>query len=242
MISTQDDIKQLGTILTVWAHPDDETFLAGGLMATAVRNGQPVICVTATHGEAGSQDHEKWPPEALGEVRTRELANALGILGIPRHHWLDYPDGSCDKISTKEAVSRVKAFIERYRPDTILTFGPDGLTGHPDHATVSAWVSAAVAELDEKPVVYQAVHTLEQYDKYLKEIDQKLNVFFNIDKPPLKKPKECDICYELPKSIQNLKYEAFASMPSQMENMLKNFDKKFICTALGSEAFIKVSG
>ena len=52
----------LGTVLSVWAHPDDETYLCGGLMADAVRRGNRVVCVTATRGELGSPDEERWPP------------------------------------------------------------------------------------------------------------------------------------------------------------------------------------
>ena len=54
----------------VWAHPDDETYSMAGIMATAVKNGQQVICVTATRGEAGVQDHLRWPAHKLAEDRT----------------------------------------------------------------------------------------------------------------------------------------------------------------------------
>lgn len=242
MIRTASDIKQLGTILAVGAHPDDETFLAGGIMATAVRNGQPVICITATRGEAGSQDREKWPLETLGEVRTKELGQALGILGIPKHYVLDYPDGGCKEIPAKAAVNQIKACIERYQPDTILTFGPEGLTGHDDHAAVSLWVDKAVKELENKPTIYHAVHTKDQYDKYLKKLDAAVDVFFSINKPPLKSPDECDICYELPTDIQKLKYRAFTAMPSQTEKMFSLLDEKFMSVAFGTEAFIKTKG
>ena len=53
-------MKDLGTILGVWAHPDDEGYLSAGIMAQAMRNGQRVVCVTATRGEAA--DPEQWPP------------------------------------------------------------------------------------------------------------------------------------------------------------------------------------
>src|SRR3954449_1481005 len=68
----------LGTVLSVWAHPDDETYLCAGLMADAIRRGNRVVCVTATRGELGSTDEERWPPgPALAEVRTQELMAAL---------------------------------------------------------------------------------------------------------------------------------------------------------------------
>src|SRR5688572_4360145 len=67
-----------GTVLSVWAHPDDETYLAGAIMADAVRGGSRVVCVTATRGELGSSDPERWPPGApLAELRTWELEKAL---------------------------------------------------------------------------------------------------------------------------------------------------------------------
>ena len=57
---------ELGTVLGVWAHPDDETYLSAGLMAQAVRDGDRVVCITATRGEGGSLDEERWPPETMG--------------------------------------------------------------------------------------------------------------------------------------------------------------------------------
>ena len=55
-----------GPILSIWAHPDDETYLAGGLMATARDQGQRVVCVSATAGEHGTADPVTWPPDRLG--------------------------------------------------------------------------------------------------------------------------------------------------------------------------------
>jgi LmbE family N-acetylglucosaminyl deacetylase len=140
-------VAALGTILGVWAHPDDETYLSGGLMATAADNGQRVVCVTATRGEAGSLDHERWPPATLADVRTRELDAALGILGVTEHHWFDYPDGGCADVPDDRAVDRIAVLLEGVRPDTVLTFAPDGMTGHPDHITVSRWATLAVERL-----------------------------------------------------------------------------------------------
>ena len=91
-------MEALGTVLSVWAHPDDEMYLSGGLMAEAARGGARVVCVTATRGEAGSQDPERWPPERMGEIREAELMASLEILGVREHHWLDYRDGECASV------------------------------------------------------------------------------------------------------------------------------------------------
>ena len=128
----------LGTILSVWAHPDDETYLCGALMARAVRNGSRVVCVTATRGELGSPDEQRWPSgKPLADVRTKELEAALAVLGVTEHHWLDYPDGGCAAVDQDEAIGRVAELMAEVRPDTVLTFGPDGMTGHDDHISVS---------------------------------------------------------------------------------------------------------
>ena len=133
-----------GTILGVWAHPDDETYLCGGLMARAARAGDRVVCITATRGELGSPDEARWPSgPTLAAVRTAEMDAALAVLGVTEHHWLDYPDGGCASVDQDEAVRRVAAVMEAVRPDTVLTFGPDGMTGHDDHKAACRWATAA---------------------------------------------------------------------------------------------------
>ena len=85
------DAASLGTILGVWAHPDDDIFLTAGLMTTAVRAGNRVVDVTATRGEGGSMDEERWPPATMGAVRTKELLRSLEILGVAEHRFLEGP-------------------------------------------------------------------------------------------------------------------------------------------------------
>jgi LmbE family N-acetylglucosaminyl deacetylase len=134
----------LGTVLGVWAHPDDEVYLSGGLMAAAVDAGNGVVCVTATRGERGTPDSRRWPPSRLAPVRDAELAASLAVLGVSAHRQLGYPDGGCAAVPADEAVDRLVHVIAEVRPDTVLTFGPDGMTGHADHRTVCAWATAAV--------------------------------------------------------------------------------------------------
>jgi LmbE family N-acetylglucosaminyl deacetylase len=136
-------ITELGTVLGVWAHPDDEAYLSGGLMALARDAGSRVVCVTATRGELGTPDPDAWPPQRLAAERTVELARCLEILGVSEHHWLEYRDGECPQVDPSTAVARLCELIEDVRADTVLTFGPDGITGHPDHQTISAWATKA---------------------------------------------------------------------------------------------------
>lgn len=135
-------VAALGTILGIWAHPDDEVYLW-----------QRVVCLTATSGEHGTDDPVTWPPATLREQRRRELDESLAVLGAGQagaveHHWLDHEDGRCADAGLERAVEQVGGFIQSVGPDTILTFGADGLTGHPDHRAVARWVSTA---LDRRP-------------------------------------------------------------------------------------------
>ena len=237
-IVTTEDIKKLGTILSVWAHPDDESFLAAGVISAAAQNGQTVACVTATKGEAGSQDPKKWPPEKLAEIRAGELAKALEILGVKKHFWLGYRDGSCCDVPTPEAVQKLSKIIQEVRPDSILTFGPDGWTGHDDHRTMYHWVQAAVQKLDKKPSVYCVVHTPNHYEKYFKPADEALNLFFNIDMPPLLDEKKCDIYFVLPPATCVKKCDALAASPSQTEALFRIFNRDFVREAFAIECFI----
>src|SRR5207245_1015642 len=93
----------LGSILGIWAHPDDETFFSGGVMAHAVRMGRRVVCVTATRGESSTLGANDSPDE-LATRREDELERSLSALGVTEHHWLDYEDGGLSRVPRNEAV------------------------------------------------------------------------------------------------------------------------------------------
>ncbi len=235
-IRNTDDIKQLGTILSVWAHPDDESFTAAGVLCAAVRNGQKVACVTATRGEAGVQDESRWPAAKLGQIREGELKTALKHLGVKDQFFLNYRDGHCQEISGSEAVAQIKSFIKKYQPDSILTFGPEGMTGHTDHQTVSKWVAEAAQGTKAK--VYHTVEEENRYENFMKEADKKFNIYFNIDKPPICDAADCSIAFELPPDILAKKRAALKSMPSQTEIMFKNTPAKTMSAMLSEEFFV----
>jgi LmbE family N-acetylglucosaminyl deacetylase len=130
------------TLLGVWAHPDDEAYLSAGLMAAARRRGDRVVVVTATSGQLGTSDPERWPPTRLGALRRHELRASLAALGVHEHHVLGYHDGHC---AAEDAAGplQIAAIMDDIRPDLVVTFGPDGMTGHPDHRAVSRWTTEA---------------------------------------------------------------------------------------------------
>lgn len=119
-IRTNADVQRLGTIVSIWAHPDDETFACGGLLAIARQNGQRVICVTATRGEAGVQDHERWPADQLAGIRQAELEAALDVLGVHEHHWLQYADGHCAEAPPEEVHASLQDILQSVQADTFI--------------------------------------------------------------------------------------------------------------------------
>ena len=92
-------------------------------------------------------DEERWPPETMGAVRDPELERSLEILGVAEHFWLDLPDIDMETGLPEEGYGRVRDLVEDVRPDTILTFGPDGMTGHEAHKSVSLWATEALQEV-----------------------------------------------------------------------------------------------
>jgi LmbE family N-acetylglucosaminyl deacetylase len=227
-------VDHLGTILGIWAHPDDETYLCGGLMARAAKAGARVVCVTATRGELGSTDPDRGPAgPALAEIRTDELATALDLLGVTEHHWLDYPDGGCADVGDAEAVARLRAIVADVRPDTVLTFGPEGMTGHPDHMAASRWAVAAAAGSGAR--VHFATNTPEWLSTFREPLDS-VGAFMDAE-PPCTPRQDHSIHVQIDGDLQEAKYAAIAAQVSQIGPMLEAFGEDFLRSALAEESF-----
>lgn len=229
-------VASLGSVVGVWAHPDDESFGMAGLLALAARNNQPVACVTATMGEQGVQDESKWPAGRLGAIREAEAGAAMKELGVTNHHWLRYVDGECATIDQEQAATDILGIIKDYRPDTIVTFPPDGGTGHPDHIAVCGW-STAVADKLGCRLLY-SVDLKEQYDKYIKELDEQVNIYFNLEKICLLAAEDCDLLLELTPDLRRRKCRALKAMPSQTAKMFELMGEDKLCEAFSLEAFV----
>jgi LmbE family N-acetylglucosaminyl deacetylase len=131
-------------LLVVMAHPDDETFRCGGTLALLARQGVTIQVLTATRGETGSSNPLS-PDErdTLALAREQELHCACAALGIEPPLLLNYNDGKLDTVAGEEAAGQVLAVMDEFRPQVIITWPPDGLSGHPDHIAVSRWVDLA---------------------------------------------------------------------------------------------------
>lgn len=130
-----------GTVLAVFAHPDDESFAAGGTIARYADAGVAVHLVCATRGEAGTQ-HAGAPPSRLARDRAGDVRRAAEILGVRTVRLLGLADGALDPDDPGGAAAVADALAE-LRPDAVVTFGADGVTGHPDHRAVHRWTTRA---------------------------------------------------------------------------------------------------
>ena len=92
-------------------------------------------------------DEERWPSATMAAVREAELMRCLEILGVTEHIWLDLPDIDMDTALPEEGYDMVRQIVQDVQPDTVLTFGPDGMTGHEAHKSISAWATRALVEV-----------------------------------------------------------------------------------------------
>jgi LmbE family N-acetylglucosaminyl deacetylase len=133
-------------LMGVLAHPDDESLGIGGTLAKYAGEGIETYLVTATRGERGrfSESGEKPPPDVVGRVREAELREAARVLGVREVNFLDYYDGDLDQVNVTEAIARIADHLRRVKPHVVITFGPEGAYGHPDHIAISQLTTAAV--------------------------------------------------------------------------------------------------
>jgi LmbE family N-acetylglucosaminyl deacetylase len=212
--------KSWGTVLGVWAHPDDEAYLSAGIMALARQACSRVVCVTATKGEAGSPDPSRWSTESIAAVREAELEASLEILGVSEHHWLGYRDGHCSHLDPDPVVRRLLELLKEVTPDTVLTFGPEGFTDHPDHRAVSGWTSEAFHRWGN---THSTLHFATQSDAWVRRYGEefvKIGVFAP-GTPPGVAPNELSIDVSLPADIHELKWRALRAQTSQTEGLIE---------------------
>ena len=149
-------------LLAIFAHPDDESFGAGGVMALAAAAGNPVWVLCATNGDQGGRPGEVGVDHSIDpETRREELRCACEAIGAAEPMFLGYrdsgmegwgaPEGSLSLADPDEVVERIVAVIRRLRPAVIVTFDPGGVYGHPDHVACSATATAAYRRAAAEP-------------------------------------------------------------------------------------------
>ncbi len=162
--------RQPVDLLWILAHPDDETFGSAGTMAWASERGLRTAYVCATRGEAGMiRDSEIATHEILGAIREQELRTAMAMVGMSELRMLGFRDSGMENTPDNDdpraliqqpddaILAHFVGHIRDLRPNTVLTFGPEGIYGHPDHIFVGRLASRAV-ELAAEPAYLPNLH------------------------------------------------------------------------------------
>ena len=132
-------------LLCVLAHPDDESLGTGGTLAKYAAEGVEIALVTATRGERGRfGESRSATPDEVGRTREAELRAAALALGVHDVTVLGYPDGGLDRIDPADAQRAIVEHVLRVEPHVVITFGPDGAYGHPDHVAICQLTTAAI--------------------------------------------------------------------------------------------------
>jgi LmbE family N-acetylglucosaminyl deacetylase len=132
-------------VACVFAHPDDDTYGVGGSLAAHAEDDLELTVIMTTSGEAGQiADPSLATRETLAAVREDEDRESWTALGLePTIRFLRYPDGGVAEVPQEALVAVYLEILQEARPDVVVTFGPDGITGHADHVAVGAAATAA---------------------------------------------------------------------------------------------------
>ena len=136
-------------VACVFAHPDDDTFGVGGSLALHAEDELGLTVILATSGDAGRiADASLATRETLARVREAEDLASWSALGLdPDVRFLRYPDGGLNATPRGELLAEVQGVLEEVAPEVVITFGPDGITGHDDHVAIGAIATEAFGAL-----------------------------------------------------------------------------------------------
>jgi len=156
------------SLMVIVAHPGDEAFGFGGAIAQAAADGAYVVVVCATRGRFDPRLVEKPPAPGgrnrhytqpvvwrnLDTVREDEMRRSVALLGVNVLRVLDYAEEGLSSANQEELVGRLVEPIRMHRPEVILGFGADGVTGDADHVAISRATSEAFVRAAE-PLAYE---------------------------------------------------------------------------------------
>ena len=169
------------TLMAVHAHPDDEASSTGGVLARYGAEGVRTVVVTCTNGEFGDAPGGIKPgddghgEQEVAEIRLAELRESAKHLGVTDLELLGYhdsgmaewdyksrPDAFCN-VPLADVAARIGALIERYRPQVVVTYDPDGAYQHPDHVHASRAAIEAVTRTGIPAKLYLAAMPISKW-------------------------------------------------------------------------------
>ena len=230
-------------LLVVMAHPDDESMGCGGLILRHSRAGVPVNLICATRGEAGWMGKPRGAvKEDLAQIRAGELDEAAAALAVSGVELWDYPDSGVSRIDPQELTQRIWEQVSKLHPKAVVTCGPDGIYGHPDHIAIGACTDSAVSAMSEgdRPALYHLAVDQQLIDFYRKAMrlsgggDHEL---------PLILADKIDIVFELDADEVMMKLRAIDCHRSQLEQwrIAIRENTRLMQEGYGHEPYVAVS-
>lgn len=192
-------------VLAFFAHPDDETMLAGGTLALLAEKGIKVHYLSATRGEGGETgEPPQCEPEQLGEVREAEMICAVQALGGSSLTFLGYTD---PRVGPEEELyaytdnltmlaGQVAASIRQFDIKAVLTHGSNGEYGHPAHVVTHQAARVAVESFGEiAPLLYTCAASFPEHPKpFLANDDDPAQLVLDIS-PVWEKKTQAALCH-----------------------------------------------
>lgn len=144
----------MSTIVGVFAHPDDEAFGPGGTLAKMAKDNDVYIvcCTDGNHQEKGLKD-----------IRDKELLASAQVLGIKQVIFLNFEDGKLCNANYHQLADEIKKVLDKLKPETIITFHANGVSGHIDHIVVTSVVNFLFPKLKYiKKIMYFCMRDVER--------------------------------------------------------------------------------
>lgn len=138
-------------ILYIFPHPDDESFGPALVISKQKKQGHEIYLLTLTKGGAIKERFKyNYSIDEMGEIRYKEMLEVKEILGLDDMLVLDFPDSSLKEVDIRELENAIKEYIEKIKPDVIVTYAVHGISGFHDHIVCHAAVKRVFLELKEK--------------------------------------------------------------------------------------------
>lgn len=137
-------------ILYIFPHPDDESFGPVAAMYKQLNNGHNVFLLTLTRGGATKQRFKLGlSVEEMGEIRLKEMMAVNDVLGLTGMDVLDMPDGGLKEMDPREIESVVKKYIQKIKPEILVSYPVHGISGFHDHLVMHAVAKRVFLEMKD---------------------------------------------------------------------------------------------
>ena len=160
----------------------------------------------------------------------------LAALDVDEHHWLGHADGGCAAASTAHAVGDIVALWRSVQPDTVVTFGPDGMTGHPDHRALWRWTTAAWVATGRQARLLLAT-TTDRFAREHADLHDRFGVFLEPALPVRTPEVDLAVSIEPPEEVLDQKLAALRAQASQTSGLIEAFGEARYRTWFARETF-----